>query len=65
MEIIPIYTDGLTGSNHILFISIFGKISSKKPWKIGISSIKSNSKSLFLWTLHGQIVASYHLTFEI
>ena len=52
MKIILIYTDQLTGYNHILFISVLGKISSKKPQKIGISSKKSSSKSLFLWTLH-------------
>ena len=47
MKIIPIYTDQLTGQNHILFISVFWKISSKKPQKIGISSKKVVAKAYF------------------
>ena len=47
MKIIPIYTDQLTGYNHILFISVFWKISSKKPRKIGISSKKVVAKAYF------------------
>ena len=46
MKIIPIYTDQLTGY-HILFISVFRKISSKKPRKIGISSKKVVAKAYF------------------
>ena len=40
------YTDQLTGY-HILFISVFRKISSKKPRKIGISSKKVVAKAYF------------------
>ena len=48
MKIIPIYTDQLTGQKHILFISVFWKISTKKPQKIGISSKKVVAKAFAL-----------------
>ena len=49
MKIKPKYTDQLTGQNHKLFISVFWKISSKKPQRIGISSKKVVAKAYFIF----------------